>query len=242
MSYWDTYTEVSQKESGGGGIVARARIETGYKVYVKGHDQVDTFFAASAASESEMKTAKASASALGQPKWGIQIRVYRDSAVVRGAPATWQSDRFFNTDAWTDASKEVVVPSLKGSGVEKLPWEGWCRIGFQPDPFKLEQGEAGMTDSDQDGNPRYPQVAYVVEVFADEAAARAALGTQPETASVGGVTVVVPNEDWTPEAWKSVWPDLLKAQKDGKSLAQIAKEWEVTPADVKRAIDAHIPY
>lgn len=139
-------------------------------------------------------------------------------------------------------SFDIVGDSLDGSKVDVLPWEGYATLAWTDDPEAVYFGDGGKWEKDQDGNPKFPQVAYLTETFADEAAARAALGTPAETASVGGVTVVVPNEDWDAESWKSVWPELFKAKEDGKNLAQIAKEYNVTPADVKRAIDAYIPY
>ena len=237
--FWKEYEQATEQEGGGGGIVTKALIETGYKVYVSGLDQADTFFPAAPGDDAARKAAKSKAQALGKANWGIQIKAYRDTAVVRGRAATWQADRHFNTDSWTSAAKEVVVPSLRQAGIV-LPWEGWCRIGFQPDPFKLEKGEVGMTDQDQDGNPRYPQVAYITEVFADEAAARAAVGVT-ETTHVGGVEVSVPDK-WDAESWKSVWPELYQAKEAGRSLKQIADDYGVSVPDVSKALAAHIPY
>lgn len=240
--FWNEYAEVSKQEGGGGGIVTRARVETGYKVYVSGADQADTFFPVAPNDAGARNTAKAKAQAMGRPNWGIQIKAYRDSAVVRGQPATWQSDRHFNTDSWTDACKQVVVPSLKDNGIVNLPWEGWCRIGFQPDPFKQAKGEAGMTDQDQDGNPRFPQVAYVVEVFADEDAARAAISvvTAEAGVSVAG-DVSVPEAYGDLETWKTVWASMYKDQQEGEELKDIAKQYQATVAEVSKALAAHIP-
>jgi len=236
MSFWDSYDEAVEEESGGGGIVCQAVIETGYKVYVGGLDQVETFFPARANDKKDRRAAKVKADKLAADynarasRWSVQIRAKRDTAVVRGQPATWQGDRFFVTNSWTEACKEVVVPSLKAAGIAQLPWEGWCRIGFKPDPYKVSLGKAGMTDTDQDGNPRFPQVAYIVEVFADETAARVAVGaveSQP-----GPVEAAFPEqadvpEGWDAETWHALAPDLKAARDGGQSPKAIADDYGV---------------
>lgn len=165
-SFWDKYDEAVSEESTGGGIVAQVLIETGYKAYVGGLDQADTFFPAPTDNKKKRDAAKAKCNALGsKANWGIQIRIYLEGAVTQGKPATWQDDRFRNTDGWTSACQEVVVPSLKAAGISKLPFKGYARIGFKPDPFKVALGEEGKTQTDLAGNPRFPRVAYVVETL-----------------------------------------------------------------------------
>ena len=255
--FWKEYEQATEQEGGGGGIVTKALIETGYKVYVSGLDQADTFFPAAPGDDAARKAAKSKAQALGKANWGIQIKAYRDTAVVRGRAATWQADRHFNTDSWTSAAKEVVVPSLRQAGIV-LPWEGWCRIGFQPDPFKLEKGEVGMTDQDQDGNPRYPQVAYVTEVFADEEAARAAVST-PATADTSTIPFLPGDEKlskkalekkWTLESWQGMSDEINVAYAEAikasdrpapiarkEALQSVADHYDAAPSDVELLIN-----
>ena len=215
MSFWDSYEKVTQEESGGGGIVALTRVDIGYKVYVGGVDQADTFFAVG--SPEDRNAAKADAQTFGRgngaprgPQWGIQICARREDALSRGKPATWQADRHFNTDAWTSACKEVVIPSLKDNEIAP-PWEGWARIGFKPDPYKVAMGEAGKTDNDQEGNPRYPQVAYVIETFPNQEAAYGGVDVETSAADIafpqeveGDVPDFLDSEVWDADSWGDV--------------------------------------
>ncbi len=200
-NFWDTYEETVREESGGGGIIGKTRVDMGYKVYVGGVTQEESFFPVTdpakkdAVKAQATKFAKEHGAARG-PQWGIQIRVAVDGAYSAGRPATWTQDRFFNCDAWTSAAKELVVPRLKELGLA-LPWEGWARIGFAPDPYEVQRGE--MKDKDQDGNPRYTPRAYVNEVFASQEEATAAVSTS-------GVTDTKAVVDSIPGMEKSQFP------------------------------------
>lgn len=187
--FWEGYEKAAQEESGGGGIVAVIRVDIGYKVYVAGVNQADAFFGVS--SPDERNDAKAEAGTFAQEngaprgaQWGIQLIARADEALSQGRPASWpKGDRFWNTDSWTSACKEVVVPSLRDNEIAP-PWEGWARIGFKPDPYKVAMGEGGKTDTDQEGNPRYPQVAYIIETFANQEAAYGGVDVEADPADV----------------------------------------------------------
>jgi hypothetical protein len=203
-------------------------VRSGYKVYASGADQEESFFDAPAGDKAARKVAKAAATKYAnehdanQARWSILLHVPVDSAirVIDGEwkPVTWQADRYFVTNTWTSACKEVVVPSLKNAGVTDIPCSIWCRVGFQPDPYKVELGDAGKTDADQDGNPRFPQVAYIVEQFSDLDAARAACGLEDMPDELRPL----PDEDENdgpplPEGWEAspdVWRDQMRDNKD----------------------------
>jgi len=249
--YWDEYNRVASREGGSGGIVCKALIEFGYKVYVSGPTQEESWFAApgrdtpdaNKVRKRQLAAAKklaAQYNAAKGPQWGIQIRAYRDTAVVRGQPATWQGDRFFNCDKWVSAYKEVLVPSLRESGVGVLPWEGWCRIGFKDNPYHVKLGKAGMTDRDQDDNPRFPQVAYIVEIFADETAARAAVGaieSQPSPVEAAFPEQADVPEGWSAKEWERLIPVLRAAVRDeGQTAEVVADDYGVAVKYVKAAL------
>lgn len=209
--FWDSYEEMTREESGGGGIVGLTTIQVGFKVYVAGVTQGESFFPVDGKSKDEVKTAAQKFAndhgAARNPQWGIQIRVAKDKAFSAGKPATWKDDRFFNTDAWTDAAKEVVVPSLKKFEIS-LPWIGWARIGFAPDPNEVKAGV--MKDVAQDGTPRYHQRAYITEVFTDEAAAKAAVGSGADTPQSIGQMAMGDAPSAIPEGWDTAtWNDAV---------------------------------
>ena len=256
-NFWDTFEQADREESGGGGIVGLVNVRTGYKVYASGADQEESFFDAPAGSKQARATAKAAATKYAavhdanQARWSILLHVPVDSAtrVIDGEwrPVTWQADRYFVTNTWTSAAKEVVVPSLKAAGVTEIPASIWARVGFKPDPYKVEQGDAGKTDADQDGNPRFPQVAYIVEQFTDLDAARAACGLETSD-DVPDDLKPLPDgpalpKDWVkyPEAWvkqmgeiKAEFGPLPAARKalDEMGAAEVVKKYGATADEV----------
>lgn len=252
-NFWDTYEETTKEESGGGGIVGKCRVDMGYKVYVGGTTQEESFFAVTdPAKKGDAKTratqfAKEHNAARG-PQWGIQIRVAVDGAYSAGHPATWSQDRFFNTDAWTSAAKELVVPHLKELGLA-LPWEGWARIGFAPDPYEVQRGE--MKDEDQEGNPRYTPRAYVSEVFANQEEAMAAVGSSGDDAtdttsvvdSIPGMGVASPEfpipmpDGYDVDSWKIVLDDVAAQEGTPPVVAKYVEEnygFTLKPADLMK--------
>jgi len=237
MGFWDEFEQVDQEErgSGGGGIVGEAVIQLGYKVYAAGTSNEESFFPiAEIGNEKSRAEAKAKAQAYarehgaqGRPEWALQIRVKRNGAHSAGQPVSWSQDRFFVTPTWTDAFKDVVKPSLAERDIE-LPYTGWVRIGFKPDPYREAQGEAGKVDMDQDGNPRFPLVAYITEVFTSKEDAMAAVGGEPPLAFVP--------EGWDAEDW-AVCVEEIKEQKEmhGLSVTEL-KEYIKETYDVDVAI------
>jgi len=232
--FWAQFEETIAEESGGGGIVARVRVEPGYKIYVAGLPQEETFFPVSNVGDkaerarARAKANKVSAEYGARPSaYSIQIRAFADNAYVRGGPANWpKGDRFWVVNTWTDAAKQVLLPSLKENGCAPLPWEGWVRIGFKPDPYKVSLGDAGMTDVDQDGNPRFPLVPYIVEVFPSEEAALSAVGGA-ETTSTGALDERSEEE---PPAW------VIEYVKERRN-----ENPDITPADLAEEVSLPVP-
>lgn len=244
---WAELDRIAAAESGGGGIVALCDIAVGYKVYAPGVAQAEAFFPITPGNEASQKVAKDSADALAKvhqvktPRFGMQITAHRDGALSRGEPVTWKDNRYFNTDVWTEAYKQVVAPSVKAMGIVNLPWSGWARLGFKPDPFKTAQGDAGKTDTDQNGAPRFPQVAYIVEVFPDEASAKASAASDaPVAASPNGTEPAwkPESEGWDADNLHTIGPQLAEELKT-KPLTQVAADYDMTIADALVALGEH---
>lgn len=240
--FWTQIEEELERVKSGGGIVGKVRVESGLKVFVSGMAQEDTFFPCM---PNNKTPAMAKAKKLGEPQFGIQIRAFKEFCVKGGEPVTWKDDRFFFTGIWTSACSEVVLPSIKQFDID-APWEGWAKIGFKADPFRVAQGEAGKVDTDAEGNPRYPQIAYIAEVYkTKEEAFAAAMG-----AGAGGVSGdveqvaskqdpdVPPDGGWTKETWDAVKPDLKSMQASGQSPKQIADSFGVQVVYVIKALNS----
>lgn len=210
--FWLEYEKEVREESGGGGIIALTEITTGYKAFPPGVSQGDSYFPSKTGDEQSRTTARAKCAALiaqhglsARPQKGIMIRLDKDNAFTRNGPATWETDLFKWAASYTDGHNDVVLPSLKELKL-RLPWKGWARVTQKPDPYYVKMGEAGMTETGQDGSPRYPSVWYVAEVYADkaeamEAANAVAAATQPDTLPD------VP-DGWSPEDWEEMKPTI----------------------------------
>lgn len=245
-NYWDQYEAATREESGGGGgLISFAEVETGYKVYASGIGQEESWFPASASDKKARAVAKKAAQALAQEhdcafNWGIGIVTPKEKSYKQGAQVTWSVPVLvrFTASFW-DSCNDIVVPSLKENKVAPLPWQGWVRLGFQPDPYAVEQDM-------KDDQGRFRQVAYITEVFADENAAMEAVSNMP-TGEIGeGLDV----PDGFDEAdWDALTPELLTMLKglldSGKSEAMavtlVAKEVGVEGRYVKPLLDQIVP-
>jgi len=220
MGYWDEFDKADKEESSGsGGIIGNVIADTGFKVYASGQSNETTFFPTGGVGGDSRLAAKRKAEAFAQevnanskPKWAVQIQVEKEDAFSGGNAATWANNRFFVTDTWTSAFKEVVRPALEKFEMV-LPFTGWARIGFKADPYKEAMGESGKTDQDQAGNPRFPLVAYITELFASKAEAMVAVGD----GGSGGSAAVMP--EFIPEGWEAGdWAGLIPEIKEQKVM------------------------
>lgn len=249
QDFWDLFEQGLQEETGsGGGIIGKGRVDVVFKVYAKGFAQEDTFFICENVTKEARDAARAKALKFceeygleGDPRYGIQITLYREHSFTRGQPVTWQKDRYFNVDGWTSAAKEVVVPHLKEAGVT-VPFEGWMRVSFAPDPYKKEQLEKylkqtgktleeldnyekqanGMTDTDVNGNPRLPLVAFVAKVYENEAEAMKAVAGQATAVDSEDGSLPIPPQGLTEAEWNGIKLAMKPLFDSGQTDEQIA--------------------
>jgi hypothetical protein len=192
-NYWDQALEGAQEESSGGGVIGRGRVSLGYFAFVQGFQGDDrdkcVFIPdnpGKAARAEARKAAQAFCAKNGAEtkaaRWCAITRIYRTDAVrANGEDVSWQNDRLETTPLWTlnqdgpSAGKAVREALID----HKVPGnkDFYGRFGWPPDPYKTSQGEAGMTDEDQEGNARYPRICVVQEVFASKTAAQEAVGS-----------------------------------------------------------------
>jgi len=253
-------------DAGPGGVITRVTIETGYKAYsvgFTGNDQFKTWFAMKPVSKGQdptpeqqavKDTVKAFAATNPDSRgaaagygYGIMVRSYLDGAVLgNGKQVGWKSDQLDFVEKWTDACKNILVPSLQSTGivselVKTGSWTGFVRLGWKDDPHFVAQGEAGKKKVGKDGKtPEYAQVLYISERFANESAAREAIGLVDDDASTTATDPNVPT-GYTAESWKSVWPALYEAKQNGQTPAQIAADYSATVPQVVNALATYVP-
>ena len=246
MSVLDDLDREEQQASGGGGTIAKCKLELGFKVFVTGLDNRGSFFAYRPGDEASKKEALLKAKAVlnqhvvkGNPQVAFQIVVYRET--VKGRVVNWKDDRFFVTPLWTPGYKEVVKPHLKEAGIDQLG-EFWMKVSFAPDPSGRKRIDT--TDLDDDGQPKVKDelVAFVAKVYKSEAEAEAEAGeTEPAggsdspSESRGAVNPDVP-KGWLPKAWAGIVPELRKAAAAGQSPATIATDYGVEVRYVAAAL------
>ena len=141
---------------------------------------------------------------------------------------------------------DLVVASLDAVGIgDSLPWKGFATLQWLDDPESAYFGEAGMTDTDQNDAPRFPQVVCISEVFESLDAARTACGleTSGKPASTPASDAPPLPADWEgyADAWlaemkaiKAEYPGPLpKVRKALEAAAdKLAADHSCTPADV----------
>lgn len=247
-----SFLDDEEAKSGGGAIVGLIEFSIGYKLFVSGRTQVETWFELTPGDEESKKKAESAAKKFaeangldvkneGRPQMCVQFRVFKNE--VLGREVTWKDDRFFTHPLWTPGYKEVVKPALKAAGVT-APGKYWGRIGFTKDP-------TGREEMGPDGKMRVKTIEHLIEVYKDKAAAMAAagmVGGQPATtkadqpASIPGVPA-----GWEQATWEAIKPeikaDYLKrlngdtgAAAQAKAKAALATDYGVTVADISTAI------
>lgn len=218
----DKLDEQAAKENAGGGIIAQVRFEAGYKLFVGGLGNRESFFPYTPGNDADAVAALAKAKGVAEkhaytksPQTSAQIVIYKNS--VKGREVTWKDDRYFTYPVWTDAYKKALKPSLAKAGIAAFG-EYWVRVEFVPDP-------SGRKKKDQNGVEVVDQVAIIAERYADEAAATKA--AQKAKAEAGG-NVSVP-DGYTSATWAKQKDDIaalrlsyIKAGQDAHAATEKA--------------------
>jgi len=229
MSLFDQLDQLEKENGGGGGYVGKINFQIGYKVFISGMSNEDSFFPFNPADDANKADALAKAnsvvSAAGsdkKPNNSVQFRLYKDT--ILGRDVTWEQDQFYVYPTWTDGWKDVVRPALKEAGVSKIG-EFWGRITFTEDP-------SGRTRLDNvTGEEKPALIGYLIEVYPDEATASAAAGGG---ASAPTSKYTVP-ADWTADSWAETAPDVLDELGKDPDIAkkkEVAETWGLSIKDI----------
>ena len=186
----------TEKLDSGGGYTGRVRLDVGYKIFIKGLDNKESFVPFDPEDADAQKKALIAARAIStehdptrKPKPSVQITIYRDDVI--GRDVTWQDDRIFTYPTYTDGYKQVIKPALEGLAEQNKPIPSlgvdfWGRVSFIADP-------GGRTKKDQNGEEVPELIAYIADVFPSKNAALAfAVGAGSEE---GGKTTQAPGSD-----------------------------------------------
>jgi hypothetical protein len=174
--FLDKMAEEGEKVSGGGslGIVGKVLVQFGVHRFVEGHEFWEYWLETKGPGEisdraTELAEKLRKIGVTDKPNFGIRVTVFRD---VLSAASPYKKDLIEFTPKWQSDAYKLIEDSVFEN---KLPVgeEFLGQVQYKPNPYHVAKGEAGKTDKDQEGNPRWPSVRVPVRRFADEAEARA---------------------------------------------------------------------
>lgn len=250
-SQLDALDEQAEKEGGsGGGFIAQFRFEAGYKAFVPGLGNRESFFAYTPGNEAEQAAAKAACQKCYNehgvtdkgPQASAQLVVFKAS--VKGKEVKWKDDRYFILPIWTDAYKKVLRPALQACGINAVG-EYWGRISFKADPSgrKKKNKESGELEVEL--------IAFPAELFKTEAEAIAAAAAHGGSTGAGASGTSAAPVGYTAETWKKQHENVVKFFKRyteqgmpmNAAIAQVASDYGVTPNDIRTVVDPdRIPF
>lgn len=162
---------------GGGGVVSRMIIETGYHRYVDGHDFWSFWKPCNPENKedceriaAELNNRLREAGSSDSVSFGFKVTIKKD---VLGRDA-WAGNKQEFAPEWQD-HYNLIEAALEEAGNIPVNEEFWGRAEFKADPYALSKGEDGKKKG-KDGVKRFPSVSVPVQVYANETEARAAAG------------------------------------------------------------------
>jgi hypothetical protein len=218
----------------GFGFIGLANIGFGYKCYISGMKNNETFFRFEFKDEAGRKVAQDAANAFyakhnvlnkdGDPQLAypaFAIRLYKDRVVSKDVSA-WVEDRWWVYPLWSKVNlwKIIVQPALDKLKLNVGTQDVWCQLRYKVDPSgKTYQG------TDKDGNPAtLPSlVFYISEVYKNEEDARSHVRSKSEDA--GKAEPSFP-KGYTAEGWKVQAAEIKEAFEQTQANTD-AKEFSV---------------
>lgn len=179
--------KVSEPESGGG-FIGLFKIEAGYKIFVQGLTNEESFAAFDPgddeAREAALEAMREQLHLSGdptdtkgrklRPQKSVQLVLYRDS--IKNREVTWQQDREWTFPTWTDSYAKVLHVSImkfvESGQLADYGVDTWGRISFAKDPTGRQK------KNEQTGEMQDVLVPVIAEIYASEEEAEAAVGSE----------------------------------------------------------------
>ena len=235
-SYWDVARQGAKEESSGG-IIGKGKIEVGYFAYVTGYagdrrreciflPADDTEDARTEARQKAQQFAVDNDKERKDARWCIIVTLYKDDCTRNGKSVEWNHDQLKPTALWTLNQDSPSAAKLLMDQVESLNIPGgedfYAQFAWKNDPYAVSLGEAGKTETGDDGQLYYPGLYVPVRLFADVNEARnfitgSSIETSTETTS----------DAWNDATWNAVLPEMQELRDSGTSLKDIAAGYEV---------------
>lgn len=252
-------TKKQEGIGGGNGFIAQIKVEFGYKLYIAGMSNEESWLPYKARDEKSKQDAHDAAVAnyvgVGVSEEEAKKKLRQSSAAiiikngtVLNRQVAWKGDQYHVTALWTDAYQQVVEPSLSGkiTSTDQLGKWLWGWVKFIADPagrtraFTTKDETTGVEKTEI----RPVLVAYIEEVFPTKVAAvqRATeIGqtnddTDAEASESDNGKVLETPEGFTVEEWKLAVADIRKANAAGKSPFALSKDYGVEIRFIKEAL------
>jgi hypothetical protein len=214
----------------GFGYIGKCWIGFGYKVYIKGIGNQDSFFPFEFKNKDSAAKAQLEANALyakhdmknrdGEPQVAypcFAIRLYKANVLSKDASA-WLEDKWWVYPLWTVSTKVnlwkvIVQPSLDKLKLKVGNQEVWGQVRYKVDPSgKTYEGK------DAEGNlVQLPSmVNYISEVYANETEAKAHVVVKADAPASGSGKPTFP-KGYTEAAWNELASEIKQAYDESKS-------------------------
>ncbi len=231
---------IAEEKSGGGGIIGKVSLDIGFKVFVKGESNFDTFFIYDLEDDSSKEKAKAAATKFlkkaglegKKSSHSIQIVIFKEH-VLDGNITNWNDDRYIQCPDWTDDWEKTGYPGLEKAinDAEYLDQDDvfgkthWARISGKP-----ELTGKTYTAQDSDGNDveRPSMYQYVAEFYETKNKAQEAAGDASTQSSSEEVDDSPPG--MTSKNWNRYKKEILK-EVANTELDEVCEDYGIT--DVK---------
>ena len=252
VSFWDSDdVKTFEGEGGGKGMIALVKIVFGYKVFLAGGTNEDTFFEFDVADtksreEARKKAGKYASSMAVKPPTAAIAFIARKKETYLYNTENWSGDRWWVMPTWTRGYEEVLKPSLKAADV--VLGEQWIRVGFKADPYKPTRKSINQLTGEE--SVRANLIPFVMEKFENKQAAILAAtqeaGAAPAKAGEGKSdtpyladapksTHDLP-EGWDESNWIYAIEDIKSLKEGGMSPIEIAKQYDVQVRFVMSAL------
>jgi len=236
MSYWDQ-AAAGAKEESGGGVIGKARIDLGYFVFVSGFagdergkciflPDDETKEARTVARQAAQQFAIANGGESRSARWCAITTLYKDHCTRGSELVSWQNDRLETVPLWTLHQDGPSAAQLLMDQINELGVSGgvdfFGQFTWRTDPYAESLGDAGKTETDDDGQLYYPGLYVPVRLFADVNEARNFItgsSTETSTETTGNA--------WDDATWEAVLPEMRELKESGTSLKDIADGYEV---------------
>lgn len=196
-SKWQEETDTIAQEEGGGDFYGGVKYGWGFKAFVSGVDNHDTWFPYNR----QDKTGKSKEDALGKYKQAI-VKYGLEPKKLETVFAMWmEADQIFGRDTsawktnsiwwvekvWSSGMKEIIIPSMEKLNVDPYAGFLWGKVSQAPDPDGYKK-----TSFDAEGKEvvRTKRIAYISAIYQNEKDCRTAAEKDTgESTPTNGVSV-----------------------------------------------------